>query len=47
MSQPNQQLHNVITNLHALADSLQVLADTMASEDQEAIGTQWFHLTIQ
>jgi hypothetical protein len=36
MSQPNQQLHNVITNLHALADSLQVLADTMASEDQEA-----------
>lgn len=36
MSQTNQQLHNVITNLHALADSLQVLADTMASKEQEA-----------
>lgn len=35
MNQTNQQLHNVITNLHALADSLQVLADTMASKEQE------------
>jgi hypothetical protein len=36
MSQPNQQLHNVITNLHALADALQVLADSMEHENQEA-----------
>lgn len=36
MSQTNQQLHNIITNLHALADSLQVLANTMASKEQEA-----------
>lgn len=36
MSQPNQQLHNVITNLHALADSLQVLADSIEHENQEA-----------
>lgn len=35
MNQTNQQLHNIITNLHALADSLQVLANTMASKEQE------------
>lgn len=36
MNQTNQQLHNIITNLHALADSLQVLADSMEHENREA-----------
>lgn len=35
MNQTNQQLHNVITNLYALADSLQMLANTIASKGQE------------
>lgn len=35
MNQTNQQLHNIITNLHALADSLQMLTDTMINKEQE------------